>query len=149
MVKKNYFTCFIFFCSFTSLVCGEKNILPRSRSRSEPGVFDPLEPEPLEKKYQEPETEPLEKKSGAGAAKKFAGSPALAYCDAFDRSSNCNLMNFFCNFGQDQISQMAIGGLIGLILFDSPAPPSPAMPVATPQANDIIPQLQVIFLIFQ
>ena len=52
----------------------------------EPGVFDPLEPEPepIEKKYQEPEPEPigkknqepepLEKKSGAGAAKK---SPAL------------------------------------------------------------------------
>jgi hypothetical protein len=53
------------------------------------------EPEPLEKKYQEPEPEPepepellgkkirswcrshLKKKSGAGAAKKFAGSPAL------------------------------------------------------------------------
>ena len=48
------------------------------------------EPEPLEKKTgagaaweksQEPEPEPLEKKSGAGvragAAKKFAGSPAL------------------------------------------------------------------------
>ena len=29
------------------------------------------------KKYQEPETEPLEKKSGAGAANKLAGSPAL------------------------------------------------------------------------
>ena len=57
----------------------------------EPGVFGPLEPEPLEIKYQEPEPEPeplgkknqepepepLEKKSGAGAAKKFAGSPAL------------------------------------------------------------------------
>ena len=45
----------------------------------EPGVFGPLEPEPLEKKYQEPEPEPepLEKKSGAGDAKKFAGFPAL------------------------------------------------------------------------
>ena len=28
----------------------------------EPGVFGPLEPEPLEKKYQEPEPEPLGKK---------------------------------------------------------------------------------------
>ena len=66
---------------------GKKNILPRSRSRSEPGVFGPLEPEPLEKKYQEPEPQPkgkkirsrsrLKKKSRAGAAKKFAGSPAL------------------------------------------------------------------------
>ena len=51
----------------------------------EPGVFGPLEPETLEKKYQEPE--PLgkkirsqsrwKKKSGAGAANKNAGSPAL------------------------------------------------------------------------
>ena len=55
----------------------------------EPSVFGPLEPEPepepLKKKYQEPE--PLgekirsrsrfKKKSGAGAANKFAGSPAL------------------------------------------------------------------------
>ena len=38
------------------------NILPRSRSRSEPGVFGNLEPEPLKKKYQEPEPEPLGKK---------------------------------------------------------------------------------------
>ena len=58
----------------------------------EPGVFGSLEPEPLEKKTgagaaweknQEPEPEPLEKKSGAGAGagaeKKFAGSPALIY----------------------------------------------------------------------
>ena len=35
------------------------------------------EPEPLGKKSQELDPEPLEKKSGAGAAKKFAGSPAL------------------------------------------------------------------------
>ena len=66
----------------------------RSRSRSEPGVFGSLEPEPLEKK-QEPGPEllgkqirswsrsRLKKKSGARAgagaraAKKFAGSPAL------------------------------------------------------------------------
>ena len=35
MVKKdNYFTCYIFFCSFALLVCGEKTILPRSQSRS-------------------------------------------------------------------------------------------------------------------
>ena len=57
----------------------------------EPGAFGSVEPEPLEKKYQEPELEPLvkknqepkpeqlDKKSGAGAAKKFAGSPALLY----------------------------------------------------------------------
>ena len=57
-----------FFFRFTLLVCREKNILPRNRSRSDPGVFGTLEPEPepLEKKYQEPEPlpepEPLEKK---------------------------------------------------------------------------------------
>ena len=59
--------------------------MPRSRSRSEPGVFGPLEPEPLEKKYQEPEPlgkkirsrSRLKKKSRAGVANKFAGSPAL------------------------------------------------------------------------
>ena len=65
MVKKTTILLgFIFFCSFTLLVCGKKNIFPRSRSRSELGVFGPLEPEPepepLEKKYQEPE--PLGKK---------------------------------------------------------------------------------------
>ena len=57
----------------------------------EPGVFGPLEPEPLEKRYHELEPEPLGKKirsrsqsrlkkksgAGAGVAKKFAGSPAL------------------------------------------------------------------------
>ena len=67
MVKKkhNYFNCFIFFCSFTLLVCGKKNILPRSRSRvflagagaarkKIPGAGAAWEknqePEPLEKK---------------------------------------------------------------------------------------------------
>ena len=54
----------------------------------EPGVFGPLEPKTATpkkipgagaawEKNQEPEPEPLEKKSGDGAAKKFAGSPAL------------------------------------------------------------------------
>ena len=52
-------SCFIFFCSFTLLVCGEKNILPN--------LTNIQEPEPLGKKirsqsrsrlkkYQEPET---------------------------------------------------------------------------------------------
>ena len=40
----------------------------------EPGCLGSLEPEPLEKN-QEPE--PFGKKSGAGAAKKLAGSSAL------------------------------------------------------------------------
>ena len=53
----------------------------------EPVFFDPMdpEPEPLKKKYQEPKPlgkkirsrSHLKKKSGAGAAKKFAGSPSL------------------------------------------------------------------------
>ena len=56
--------------------------MTRSRSRSEPGVFGPLEPEPLKKipgagagagaaleKNQKPEPQPLGKKSGNGAAK--------------------------------------------------------------------------------
>ena len=45
MVKKTIILLVLYlFCSFTLLVCGEKNILPRSRSRSqsEPGVFGPL-----------------------------------------------------------------------------------------------------------
>ena len=83
MVKKTIIL--LFFCNFTLLVCGEKNILPtnspepvflapwslsrskkntRSRSRSRLGKNQ--EPEPLEEKNQEPET-----------LKKFAGSPAL------------------------------------------------------------------------
>ena len=37
MIKKNnYFTCFIFFCRFTLLVCGEKNILANLTNSQEP-----------------------------------------------------------------------------------------------------------------
>ena len=51
----------------------------------EPGVFGSLEPEPASKRNQEPEPlgkkirsrSRLKKKSGTGAAKKFAGSLAL------------------------------------------------------------------------
>ena len=45
----------------------------------EPGVFGSLEPEPepLEKKTRSRSLRRLEKKSGAGAAKKLAGSSAL------------------------------------------------------------------------
>ena len=48
-----------------------------SLSRSEPGVFGSLEPEPIEKKTRSRSR--LEKKSGAGAgaAKNLAGSSAL------------------------------------------------------------------------
>ena len=86
MVKKTIILVVLyFFCSFTLLVCEEKNISPRSRSR----VFWPLRAGATRKKIpgagagaawgnnQELEPELLEKKSGAGAAKKFAGSPAL------------------------------------------------------------------------
>ena len=71
---------YIFFCSFTLLVCEEKNILPNLINSQEPESFflAPWEPEPLEKKQ---ELEPLGKKImsrsplknswGAGAAKKF------------------------------------------------------------------------------
>ena len=62
---------------------------PEPEPEPEPGVFGPLEPESLVKKYQEPEPlgkkirsrSRLKKKSGAGAAKKFAGSPALVECN--------------------------------------------------------------------
>ena len=78
MVKKNnYFTSFIFFGSFTFLVCGEKNICLGKRifcQGAGAGRFWPLGAEAARKKNQEPEPEPLEKKSGAGAAKKFSGS---------------------------------------------------------------------------
>ena len=49
----------------------------QSRSRSEPGVFGSLEPEPIEKKTRS--WSRLEKKSGAGAgdAKKLASSSAV------------------------------------------------------------------------
>ena len=43
----------------------------------EPGVFGSLEPEPLEKKTRSRSRSRLEKKTGAGAAKKLAGSSAL------------------------------------------------------------------------
>ena len=81
-LNKQLFYLFYIFCSFTLLVCGENNILPN--------LTNSQEPEPLKKntrswswsrsqsrleKNQEPEL--LEKKSGARAAKKLAGSPAL------------------------------------------------------------------------
>ena len=90
MVKKTIILLVLYFiCSFTLLVCGENNILPNltNSQEPEPGIFGPLEPEPLENKYQEPEPVPLgkkirsrsrlKKKSGAGAAKNISGSPAL------------------------------------------------------------------------
>ena len=73
--KNNYLTCFIFFCSFNLLVCGEPEPVGAGA-----GCFWPLGARPgaARKKYQEPEPEPLgkkirsrgqlKKKSGAGAA---------------------------------------------------------------------------------
>ena len=85
MFKKTIILLVYIFCSFTLLVCGEKNILPIVRSGSR--FFWPLGAGAARKKTgsrsrlgknQESEPEPLEKKkSGAGAAKKIAGSPAL------------------------------------------------------------------------
>ena len=85
MVKKQLFYLFYIFCSFTLLVCGEKNILqnltniqeqesvflaPWSRSRSKKNIWSRSRSH-------------LGKKSGAGADKKFAGSPALDFSILF------------------------------------------------------------------
>ena len=83
MVKKKTIILLVLyiFCSFTLLVCGEKNILLRSRSR----VF--LVPWSRSRSRTKKSTRSrsrLGKKSGAGAAKKFAGSPALRLIFDFD-----------------------------------------------------------------
>ena len=62
---------FYIFCSFTLIVCGEKNVLPNLTNSQEP---EP-EPEPLGKTIRSRSR--LKIKPGAGAVKKFAGSPAL------------------------------------------------------------------------
>jgi len=75
MVKKTIILLVLyFFCSFTLLVCGEKNILPRSRSRvflapwswsrskKNPGAGAGAGAGAAWEKNQEPEPEPLEKK---------------------------------------------------------------------------------------
>ena len=61
MVKKKQL--FYIFCSFTLLVCGEKNIFPNLTNSPEPGFFGTLEPEPLGEK------------SGVGAAWKKSQEP--------------------------------------------------------------------------
>jgi hypothetical protein len=75
MVKKTIILLVLYFlCSVTLLVCGEKNILPRSRV-----FFAPWSQSRSTKNTRSRSR--LGKKSGAGAgaraAKKFAGSPAL------------------------------------------------------------------------
>ena len=57
----------------------------------EPGVFGSLEPETLEKKTRSRSR--LEKKSGAGAAKKFAGSPALHKVQKYFMTMSPNPIN--------------------------------------------------------
>ena len=57
MIKKQLFYLFYIFCSFTLLVCGEKNISPNLTNSQEP---EP-EPDQLEKEKQEPEPDQLEK----------------------------------------------------------------------------------------
>ena len=61
---------FYIFCSFTLLVCGEKNILPNLTDslEPEPVFFGSLEPEPLEKNIPGVRAGAAwRKKSGAGA----------------------------------------------------------------------------------
>ena len=72
------------FCSFTLLVCREKNILPNLTKSQEPepvgaGYFWLLVAgaEATWKKNRSLSRSRLGKKSGAGAVKKFAGTPAL------------------------------------------------------------------------
>ena len=71
MIKKTLILLDLYFLQFTLLVCEEKNIFPNltNSQEPEPGVFDSLEPEPLEKKpgaaaawEKNQEPEPLEKK---------------------------------------------------------------------------------------
>ena len=92
MIKKTIILLVLyFFCRFTLLVYGEKNILAILTNSQEP---EP-EPEPLEKKNQEQEPlgekirsrsrSRLKKKSGAGAGKKFAGSPALHFIKIYKK----------------------------------------------------------------
>ena len=68
MIKKTLILLDLYFLQFTLLVCEEKNIFPNltNSQEPEPGVFDCLEPEPLEKKTRSRSR--LGKKSGAGAA---------------------------------------------------------------------------------
>ena len=64
----------VMFCGKVNWVAG---LGSWSQSLSEPDIFGSLEPEPLEKKNRSRSQSRLEKKSGAGAAKKLAGSSAL------------------------------------------------------------------------
>ena len=81
MVKLNeqLFYLFYIFCSFTLLVCGEKNIWPNltNSQETEPFFFGPFGAGATQKKYQEPgllgkkirSRSRMKKKSGAGDVK--------------------------------------------------------------------------------
>ena len=89
MVKKNIILLVLYFLQFYISNLWGKNISPNwtNSQEPEPHVLGPLEPETLEKinirsqsrlgKNQQPER--LEKKAGAGAAKKLSGFPALYF----------------------------------------------------------------------
>ena len=100
MVKKTIFLLVLsFFLQFylTSLQGKEYFAKERSRSRSESGVFGTLEPEPepLKKSTRSRSRSRLGKKSGAGAAKKFAGSPALIFFVANKEIGMAAVTSFF------------------------------------------------------
>ena len=76
MVKKQLFHLFCICCIFTLLVCGERNILPNLTNCHEPEpVFWPLGDGAGAAWEKNQEPEPLEKMSGAGAAKKISRLP--------------------------------------------------------------------------
>ena len=91
MIKKTIILLVIFFCRFTFIVCGEKNILANLTNSPEPVGAGAAwkkneagaaweknqEPEPLEKKSQEPE--PLEKKSQEPEPEKNLPAPQPWY----------------------------------------------------------------------
>ena len=69
-------------------------------SRSEPGVFGSLEPEPeLLEKNQVPVPEPLGNK-GAGAAKKLAGSSALLEDKKHKKITSLRGIEYFAKLNQ-------------------------------------------------
>ena len=70
MVKKAIILLVYTFCSFTLIVCVEKDIFPNLTKSQEPELvfFGPLEPEPEPLEKNTRSRSRLGKKSGAGAA---------------------------------------------------------------------------------
>ena len=81
MVTKTIILLVLYFLQVTLVVCQEY-FAKRNQVRSRSRFFGPFEPEPLEKKYQEPEPLGLgvawKKKSGAEAAKIISRLPSPA-----------------------------------------------------------------------